>query len=152
MSSGHAAGLQKSKDFAIAEREIRERRREEMKRFGAVGGGGGRPDTVDRTVYRDASGKKLDVSSRDDEERLRRDEEEKAERQRRSNRGTYQRLQEEARSRELEEASSMTLARGVEDAMLEDRKRSVIREGDPMAMHALRRQREEDDATMQSRQ
>ena len=46
----------------------------------------------------------------------------------------------------------MTLARGVEDAMLEDRKRSVIREGDPMAMHALRRQREEDDATMQSRQ
>jgi len=52
----------------------------------------------------------------------------------------------------LEEASSMTLVRGVEDAMLEDRKRSVIREGDPMAMHALRRQREEDDATMQSRQ
>ena len=147
MSSGHAAGLQKSKDFAIAEREIREKRRDEMKRFDAAGGGGG----AVRTVHRDASGKKRDVSSsKDDAEGVRLAEEERTERQRLANRGAHQRMQEEARARELEEASSMTLARGVEDAMLEGAKRAVVREGDPMAMHARRRQRGEEDATMQS--
>ncbi len=59
-------------------------------------------------------------------------------------------MQEEARARELEGASGMTLARGVEDAMLEGARRAVVREGDPMAMHARRRQREEEDATVQS--
>ena len=37
MPSGHRAGLQGSRDFAVAEREIRERRREEMRQFDAVG-------------------------------------------------------------------------------------------------------------------
>ncbi len=154
MSSGHRAGLQRSRDFAIAEREIREKRREEMRQFNAVGeGGGGRPNRVERTVYRDASGKKRNVSSKDDYEgHSRRSEEDKSERQRLANRGTHQRLLEEARARKLEEASGMTLARGVDDARLEDRKRAVIREGDPMAMHALRRQQEKEATMMQSNQ
>jgi pre-mRNA-splicing factor CWC26 len=139
MSSGHKAGLQKSEDFTIAERNIREKKREEMRKFNATGG-----RSNDQTTYRDASGKKRNVSLMEDADSLRRQEEEKAEKQRLANKGTAQRRQEETRLRELEEASNMTLARGVEDTKLEEMKRSVVRKGDPMALHALKRQQEEE--------
>lgn len=142
MSSGHKSGLQKSEDFAVAERNIRENKREEMRKFDAAGG---RSDGL--TTYRDASGKKRNVSSMEDADSLRREEEERAEKQRLANKGTAQRRQEEARLRELEEASNMTLARGVEDTKLEEMKKSVVRKGDPMALHALKRQQEEEATT-----
>jgi hypothetical protein len=37
---------------------------------------------------------------------------------------------------EMEGAKEMTLARGVDDAEMEDRRKRVIREGDPMALLA----------------
>ena len=52
------------------------------------------------------------------------------------NKGRYQQLQEERQSNELEEARNMTLARGVDDERMEERKKSVIRDGDPMALYA----------------
>jgi pre-mRNA-splicing factor CWC26 len=77
-----------------------------------------------------------------DEEQIRREEEEKEMQQRQMNKGTRQKLEDEARLRELEEAANMTLARGVEDTKMEERKKSVIREGDPMAMYAWKKQQE----------
>lgn len=139
MCSGHKSGLQKSEDFARAESKIRKRQREELAQFNL---GSGNTNGVGETIYRDASGKKRTVSSKHDEEQLRREEEEKEARQRHANKGRYQRMQEEVRLRELEEAASMTLARGIEDEQLEERKRSVIREGDPMAMHEWKKQQE----------
>ncbi len=138
VSSGHKSGLQKSEDFARTEIKIRKRQREELARLNleSANNGGG------ETIHRDASGKKRIVSSKLDEEQLRREEEEKEAQQRHANKGRYQRMQEERRLRELEEAANMTLARSIEDDQLEESKRSVIREGDPMAMHEWKKQQE----------
>jgi pre-mRNA-splicing factor CWC26 len=43
----------------------------------------------------------------------------------------------------LEAAAGMTLARGIEDEQMEQRRMAVIREGDPMAMVAWKKQQEE---------
>ena len=137
MSSGHKSGLQKSQDFAGAERKLRKRQHEELAQFNSGNGCGN-----GETVYRDASGKKRIVSSKHDEEQMRREEEEKEAKQRHANKGRYQRMQEENLLRELEEAANMTLARGIEDEQLEERKRSVIREGDPMAMQEWKKQQQ----------
>lgn len=59
-------------------------------------------------------------------------EEAEATKKRRANRGIYQRFQKEIRLRDLEKVSSMTLQCGVENSKLDDRKREVIRECDPM--------------------
>jgi pre-mRNA-splicing factor CWC26 len=138
MSSGHKSGLQKSEDFARAESKLRKRQREELAQFNLTNGNNGSGETI----YRDASGKKRTISSKHDEEQLRREEEEKEAQQQHVNKGRYQRMQEENRLRELGEAANMTLARGIEDEQLEERKRSIIREGDPMAMHEWKKQQE----------
>jgi pre-mRNA-splicing factor CWC26 len=136
MSSGHKAGLVASTDFAIAEKKIRKLRREELERtnLGAEKG---------ETVYRDVSGKKRTVAPMQDELERKREEEEKELRQQEANKGAYQKLQEEQRRRELEDAAGMTLARGIEDEQMEQRRMAVIREGDPMAMYAWKKQQEE---------
>jgi len=46
--------------------------------------------------------------------------------------------------RQLAQASEMTVARGIEDEQLERQKKSVIRDGDPMAVYAWRKQQEEE--------
>lgn len=88
-------------------------------------------------MYRDAAtGKKRIVSAQDEEREEQQKKEEEEEQQRLANKGAYQRMQEENAQRELEEAATMTLARGVEDEKLEEKRMGVIREGDPMAMYA----------------
>ena len=136
MSSGHKSGLQTSSDFATAERKLRKRQKEELAKHNAGSSTG-------ETIYRDASGKKRTVSAQHDEEQLRLQEEEKEMKQRQANKGTYQKLQEEAKLRELEMASEMTLARTIDDTQLENQKKSIIRDGDPMAMYAYKKQQEE---------
>ena len=62
-----------------------------------------------------------------------REEEEKS---RQLNMGTYQQQKDERVRAEFEEAKDMPLARGIEDRQMEERKKNVIREGDPMALYA----------------
>jgi len=125
-----------STDFATAEKKIRKRQRDELERnnIGTEKG---------ETVYRDVSGKRRAVAPMQDELERQREEEEKELHQKESNKGAYQKLQEEQRRKELEDAAGMTLARGIEDEALEQRKKAVIREGDPMAMYAWKKQQEE---------
>jgi len=141
MSSGHKSGIQSSSDFAKAEKKLRKRQKEELAKHNANAETG-------ETIYRDASGKKRTVDTKHDEEQLRLIEEEKAEKQRQANKGTYQKLQEETKLHELEMASSMTLSRSVNDVQMEDRKKAIIREGDPMAMYAWKKQQEEQEAAV----
>lgn len=143
MSSGHKSGIQSSSDFAKAEKKLRKRQKEELAKHNAGAETG-------ETIYRDASGKKRTVDAEHDEEQLRLMEEEKAEKQKQANKGTYQKLQEEAKLHELEMASSMTLSRTVNDIQMEDRKKTIIREGDPMAMYAWKKQQEEQAAVAAS--
>ncbi|KAL7499304.1 hypothetical protein ACHAWT_009979 [Skeletonema menzelii] len=140
MSSGHKAGLVNSTDFAEAEKKIQTRRREELERnnLGAEKG---------ETVYRDVSGKKRAVAPMEDELQRKLEEEEKELQQEEANKGTYQKKLEEQRLRELEAAADMTLARGIEDEQMEQRRMAVIREGDPMAMYAWKKQQEEEQSS-----
>ena len=136
MSSGHKAGLVAATDFAKAEKKIQKRKREELERsnLGAEKG---------ETVYRDVSGKKRAIAPMQDELQRKREEEEKELQQREANKGAYQKRMEEQLHRELEDAAGMTLARGIEDEQMEQRRMAVIREGDPMAMYAWKKQQEE---------
>ena len=141
MSSGHKSGIQSSSDFAKAEKKLRKRQKDELVKHNAIAETG-------ETIYRDASGKKRTVDTKQDEEQLRLMEEQKAEKQRQANKGTYQKVQEEAKLHELEMASSMTIARSINDVQMEDRKKAIIREGDPMAMYAWKKQQEEQAAAV----
>ncbi|KAL7518375.1 hypothetical protein ACHAWX_003209 [Stephanocyclus meneghinianus] len=134
MSSGHKSGLQSSHDFARAEKKLQKKRRKELDSFQHPEG---------ETVYRDEKGKRRvlsDVNSKADAQALKEEEEEKS---RQLNKGTYQKRLEERQRMEMEGAKEMTLARGVDDAEMEDRRKRVIREGDPMALHAWKKQQEE---------
>ena len=130
MSSGHKSGLQTSKDFAQSEQKIRKRQREELAQYSANAGASG------KTVYRDATGRKTAAPEIPDTNLIR-------QKQRLANKGAYQKQQEERQRQEMEEASSIPLARGLEDEQMEERKKAVIREGDPMAMYAWKQQQEE---------
>jgi len=60
-----------------------------------------------------------------------------------ANKGAHQRMLEEKAKADLEEAATMPLARGVEDEKLEEMKKGIIHEGDPMAMYTWKKQQEE---------
>jgi hypothetical protein len=64
------------------------------------------------------------------------EQQEEEEKSRLLNTGTYQRREEERARAQFEEVKDMPLARRVGDSQLEERKKNVIREGDPMAMYA----------------
>ncbi|EJK68902.1 hypothetical protein THAOC_09883, partial [Thalassiosira oceanica] len=137
MSSGHRSGLQDAGDFAAAERKLRKKQRRELEKYNAKNGGDG------RTVYRDKSGRKREVDPAADEAELARLEREREERQVRSNKGARQRDLEDLEAAELAAASSMTVARGIDDRHLEALRMAEIRPDDPMAAHAWKKREEE---------
>ncbi|KAL7514616.1 hypothetical protein ACHAXN_011958 [Cyclotella atomus] len=127
MSSGHKSGLQNSSDFAKAERQLQKKKRAEFKSLSKP--------TEGSTTYRDAEGKKRSLPMGVDTSKQHQEQEEE-EKSRLLNMGTYQKLQEEKARERYEEVKDMPLARRVGDSQLEERRRNVIREGDPMAMYA----------------
>ena len=77
-----------------------------------------------------------------------RQEEEKS---RQLNMGSYQKRQEERIRAQYEQVKDMPLARRVEDTQLEESRKSIIRDGDPMAMYAYKKQQDEQMTSSQSR-
>ena len=128
MESGAHAGLQSAEAVTA---QLEARKREEKRRFLADGdeaSGKGQ-----ETIYRDASGRIINVAMKraearrkaEEEERKRREEEEAA-------KGDVQRLEEERRREELREAKFMTVARGAGDEKLNEELREKERWDDPM--------------------
>ncbi|KIW20061.1 hypothetical protein PV08_00636 [Exophiala spinifera] len=159
MSSGVKAGLQTADDTArLVEHEERERERElaleqrkkksSSRKKGGDGRGDGETDAAEETIYRDATGRRIDISMKRAEARAAEEEKRRAERQAREDAmGEVQRREKEARKQDLQEAKFLSLARGVEDEdMNEDLKRAV-RWDDPMAAYMAQKQAEEHDAT-----
>ncbi|KAL7507597.1 hypothetical protein ACHAXN_005681 [Cyclotella atomus] len=109
MSSGHKLVLQTSSDFANAKAKLQKKKLAEMKSLSES-------TTEENTTYRDA--------------------EEEEEKSRLLNMCTYQRHKEEKAIEWFEEVKDVPLARRVGDGQLEERRRNVIRESDPMAMYA----------------
>lgn len=128
--SGTRAGLQSSKDVQAAaekmKREERRRMKEAMEEAGMAG--------TDGTIYRDASGRIINVAMKRAEARRKAEEEEQKKRQEaEASKGDAQRAMKEERVQRLKDAKYMTFARGADDAELNEEMRDVERWNDPAA-------------------
>lgn len=126
MESGAKAGLQTAADTrAMVESQ---RRRKELEKNAIR-----HKKEQQETVYRDATGRRIDVQLRRAEARKAEEEAKRKERQELEERGgDVQKQQREERRKDLEDAKLMTLARGEDD---EDMNKQLMKEdrwGDPM--------------------
>ncbi|OBT40813.1 hypothetical protein VE00_08611 [Pseudogymnoascus sp. WSF 3629] len=129
MGDGTHAGLQSG--AAVAEQMERTARRERARWEKEEREGGGR-GKEEETVYRDATGRRIDISMRRAE--ARREEEERVRKERREREEMGGEKQQEGRERrreELEEARFMPVARGVEDEELNRELKGRLRWDDP---------------------
>ncbi|KFY76827.1 hypothetical protein V498_09492 [Pseudogymnoascus sp. VKM F-4517 (FW-2822)] len=129
MGDGTHAGLQSG--AAVAEQMERAARRERARWEKEEREGEGR-GKEEETVYRDATGRRIDISMRRAE--ARREEEERARKERREREemgGDRQKEVKEKRKEELEEARFMPVARGIEDEELNRELKGKLRWDDP---------------------
>lgn len=137
MGDGTHAGLQSaaavSKQYQKRKREEAEAWAREQGRSGA-GAGAGTGKMVEETVYRDATGRRIDISMRRQEARREQDEQaRKAREELEAQKGDVQRLARERRREELDEARFMPVARTVDDEAMNRELRDVQRWNDPAA-------------------
>lgn len=131
METGARAGLQTAEQTAAMVKAQEKRRKAEAAQYKD-------PSSSDaknqETIYRDASGRIINVAMKRAEARRAEEEKrEKEERAREALMGDVQRQQREARRQELQEAKAMPLARTIEDETLNDELRARERWNDPAA-------------------
>jgi len=130
MESGARAGLQTAEQTAAMVAAQERRRKAESVAVKAAS----EDPTTQETIYRDASGRVINVAMKRAEARRAADEErEKEERKKEALMGDVQRQQKESRRQELQEARSMPLARTIDDDALNEELRARERWNDPAA-------------------
>jgi pre-mRNA-splicing factor CWC26 len=128
MGDGTHAGLQSA---AAVKKQYEKRKREEKEAWEREQGKHG---AASETVYRDATGRRIDISmrraaaARELDEKARKEREEKE-----AQKGDVQRLEKERRREELDEARFMPLARTVDDVEMNEEMKEVERWNDPAA-------------------
>ncbi|WPH02903.1 Hypothetical protein R9X50_00577100 [Acrodontium crateriforme] len=129
MASGAMAGLQSAAQVTAA---LKKKEKAELK---AIKEAGLDPTgKAQETIYRDASGRIINVAMKRAELRAKAEEEERKQREEQeSQKGDVQRRQKEDRRRELEDAKGMTVARHADDKQLNDELKERERWNDPMA-------------------
>jgi pre-mRNA-splicing factor CWC26 len=145
MSSGARAGLQTAADTEAMVLEAQRRKDAEMKAAKLnKKRNKGQPDQAEETVYRDATGRRIDVSMKRAEaraaelEKLRQELKEKEDAM-----GEVQKRQKEERKEKLEEAKFLTVARHADDEEMNEELKGAIRWDDPMAAYMMKKQEEE---------
>jgi len=140
MESGVKVGLQTAEDTKrILEKEERQRLREEKEARKAK-----RDAPEEETIYRDATGRRIDVSLRRAEIRKQQEAVEVAKKKEREDAmGDVQRRQKEERRQDLDDAKFMTLGRGADDEEMNERLKEVVRFDDPMREYMAQKQAEE---------
>lgn len=129
MGDGTHAGLQSSKAVAA---QFEKRKREEAAAWARESGG--RKGAAEETVYRDATGRRIDISMRRQEARKELDEKaRKEEEEKEAQKGDVQRLEREKRKQELDEARFMPVARKIDDEELNAEWKERDRWNDPAA-------------------
>lgn len=129
MANGAMAGLQTAAQVTKA---LKRKQKEEMKKMKEAGLDSG--GLAQQTIYRDASGRMINVKQKKEEaEDKAREEERKKKEEEESRKGDVQRREKEERRRELEEAKVMTVARGADDKQMNDELKQRERWNDPMA-------------------
>lgn len=138
MADGSHAGLQSA---AAVTAQLERRQREEREQFEAERraglvkhGGANDGDDEDQTYYRDATGRRVDVSMKRAEARRAALEAEEKERQKvEALKGEIQIEEAKRRQERLQEAKTMSLARGVDDEEMNREMKEERRWNDPMA-------------------
>ncbi|KAH0844995.1 Pre-mRNA-splicing factor cwc26 [Fonsecaea pedrosoi] len=147
MQSGIRAGLQTAADTAaLVEKEEREKQKELESLNSRTKSRKHKDRSVkeEETIYRDATGRRIDISLKRAEARAAAEEKARAERKAKEDAmGDVQRREREERRKELEEAKFLSLARGVDDEAMNDELRAKIRWDDPMAEYMAQQQAEE---------
>ena len=145
MSSGARAGLQTAADTEAMVLEAQRRKDIEMKAAKLnKKKNKDQPDQAEETVYRDATGRRIDVSMKRAEaraaelEKLRQERKEKEDAM-----GEVQKREKEERKEKLEEAKFLTVARHADDEEMNEELKGVIRWDDPMAAYMMKKQEEE---------
>ncbi|KAK4493750.1 hypothetical protein PRZ48_014935 [Zasmidium cellare] len=129
MASGAMAGLQTAEQVTAALKRKEKAERKAMKAAGLDSGG-----LAQQTIYRDASGRMINVKEKKAEvEEKAREEERKAKEELEARKGDVQRIQKEERRQELQDAKVMTVARHVDDKKMNDELKERERWNDPMA-------------------
>ncbi|KAK8200069.1 Pre-mRNA-splicing factor of RES complex-domain-containing protein [Phyllosticta capitalensis] len=137
MESGAAAGLQTAAQVTAA---LEKRQREERKHMEAAMREAGA--SAGETIYRDASGRIINVAMKRAEARRAASEAEAKKRQEEEEaKGDVQRAEKEARRQALADAKYMPLARGVDDKEMNEEMKEVERWNDP-AMQFLTSKKE----------
>ena len=148
MQSGVRPGLQTAADTArIMEAEEREKARElsrSNKAKKSKPADGESANQEEETIYRDATGRRIDVSLKRAEARRAEMEKVAAEKKARDEaRGDVQRAEREQRKLDLEEAKFLTVARAADDEDMNRQLKDVVRWDDPMAMYMAQKKEEE---------
>ncbi|EXJ67962.1 uncharacterized protein A1O5_08576 [Cladophialophora psammophila CBS 110553] len=157
MQSGVRAGLQTAADTAaLAAKEEREKQRdlESLKSRSKSKKHEDRPVEAEETIYRDATGRRIDISLKRAEARAAAEEKVRAERKAKEEAmGDVQRREREERKKELEEAKFLSLARGVDDEAMNEELRAKVRWDDPVAGYLAQQKAEEaaTDGTLSTR-
>ena len=142
ISSGARAGLQTAAQTAAMVQEAERRKSAEMK--AAKLNKKKSTDQAEETVYRDATGRRIDVSMKRAEaraaelEKLRQERREKEDAM-----GEVQKREKEQRKEKLEEAKFLGVARHADDKEMNEELKGVIRWDDPMAAYMMKKQEEE---------
>lgn len=137
MGDGTHAGLQTAADVT---RQMEKRKREEREAWEREAGKHGKGS--EETVYRDATGRRIDISMRraaaakEADEKARKEREEKE-----LQKGEVQLAEREKRKEELEEARFMTVARTVDDEDMNRELREVERWNDPAAQFLSKKEK-----------
>ncbi|KAK5062743.1 hypothetical protein LTR84_004818 [Exophiala bonariae] len=145
MQSGARPGLQTAADTArLVEEEERERAREVARTKKSKKPKDVEETPEEETIYRDATGRRIDVSLKRAEARRAELEKIAAEKKARDEaRGDVQRAEREQRNQDLEEAKFLTVARGADDEDMNRDMKEVVRWDDPMAMYMAQKKAEE---------
>ena len=142
MGDGTHAGLQSGAAVAaqFAKRKKEELAAWEMEQASlGLSGKGRRNGEGEETVYRDATGRRIDISMRRQEARKEAEERERKEREEKEmQKGEVQLRMKENRRVQLDEARFMTVARGVDDRDMNEELKSVERWNDPAAQFMLK--------------
>ncbi|KAH8802756.1 Pre-mRNA-splicing factor of RES complex-domain-containing protein [Xylogone sp. PMI_703] len=131
MGDGTHAGLQSASAVA---RQFAKRKREEQEAWEREQGKKAMGGNTEETVYRDATGRRIDISMRRQEAKRELDEKARKEREEKeAQKGDIQRLEREKRKEELDEARFMPLARTADDFELNREMKETERWNDPAA-------------------
>ena len=140
MASGARAGLQTAADTEAMVLEAERRRNAELK-ASKQDKKKTRAEEAEETVYRDATGRRIDVSMKRAEaraaelEKLRQEKKEKEDAM-----GEVQKRQKEERKKELDEAKFLGVARHADDEDMNEELKEVVRWDDPMAAYMAQKQ------------